>query len=155
GDIESQPFVEAARQVRQDVGRDNVFFVHVSLVPYLGPSGELKTKPTPHSAAMLRSIGIQPAAIVARSARDLPEVVTRKIATTRDVDYEAVINCVAAPSIYDIPKVLHSEGLDAYAIRSLDLPFRDVTWDEWHTLLARVHSPSDEVTVALVGKYVE
>ncbi|MPV49823.1 CTP synthase [Pseudactinotalea sp. HY160] len=155
GDIESQPFLEAARQVRQDVGRDNVFFVHVSLVPYLKPSGELKTKPTQHSVAMLRSIGIQPDAIVVRSDRELPEGVRRKIGNMCDVDYEAVISCVDAPSIYDIPKVIHSEGLDAYVIRRLDLPFRDVTWDEWHILLERVHSPADEVTVALVGKYVE
>ena len=155
GDIESQPFLEAARQVRQDVGRDNVFFVHVSLVPYLGPSGELKTKPTQHSVAALRSIGIQPDAIVCRADRDIPESVKGKIAAMCDVDREAVITCVDAPSIYDIPKVLHSEGLDAYVIRRLDLPFRDVEWDTWHTLLERVHHPADEVEIALVGKYID
>ena len=155
GDIESQPFLEAARQVRQDVGRDNVFFVHVSLVPYLGPSGELKTKPTQHSVAALRSIGIQPDAIVCRADRDIPEGVKAKIAAMCDVDREAVITCVDAPSIYDIPKVLHSEGLDAYVIRRLTIPFRDVDWDTWHTLLERVHHPADEVEVALVGKYID
>ena len=155
GDIESQPFLEAARQVRQDVGRDNVFFVHVSLVPYLGPSGELKTKPTQHSVAALRSIGIQPDAIVCRADRDIPESVKAKIAAMCDVDREAVITCVDAPSIYDIPKVLHAEGLDAYVIRRLDLPFRDVEWDTWHTLLERVHHPADEVEIALVGKYID
>ena len=154
GDIESQPFLEAARQVRQDIGRDNVFFVHVSLIPYLGPSGELKTKPTQHSVAALRSIGIQPDAIVCRADRDLPESIKTKIAAMCDVDREAVITCVDAASIYDIPKVLHSEGLDAYVIRRLDLPFRDVEWDTWHTLLERVHHPADEVEVALVGKYI-
>ncbi|WP_328804185.1 CTP synthase [Occultella kanbiaonis] len=155
GDIESQPFLEAARQVRQDIGRDNVFFVHVSLVPYLAPSGELKTKPTQHSVAALRSIGIQPDAIVCRADRDIPESVKGKIAAMCDVDREAVITCVDAPSIYDIPKVLHSEGLDAYVVRRLSIPFRDVEWDSWHGLLDRVHHPADEVEVALVGKYVD
>ncbi|MFV0253895.1 MAG: CTP synthase [Beutenbergiaceae bacterium] len=155
GDIESQPFLEAARQVRQDVGRDHVFFLHVSLVPYLGPSGELKTKPTQHSVAALRSIGIQPDAIVCRSDRDIPESVKGKIASMCDVDREAVITCVDAPSIYEIPKVLHREGLDAYAIRKLDLPFRDVAWDTWDTLLQRVRHPADEVEIALVGKYID
>ncbi len=155
GDIESQPFLEAARQVRQDIGRDNVFFVHVSLVPYLGPSGELKTKPTQHSVAALRSIGIQPDAIVCRADRDIPEGVKAKIASMCDVDREAVITCVDAPSIYDIPKVIHSEGLDAYVIRRLNIPFRDVDWDTWNVLLQRVHHPADEVEIALVGKYVD
>ncbi len=155
GDIESQPFLEAARQVRQEVGRENVFFVHVSLVPYIGPSGELKTKPTQHSVASLRSIGIQPDAIVLRADREVPESVTRKIALMCDVDEEAVVAAVDAPSIYDIPKVLHAGGLDAYAVRQLDLPFRDVDWTEWDELLRRVHRPVHEVTVALVGKYVD
>jgi len=155
GDIESLPFLEAARQVRQEVGRDNVFFVHVSLVPYLGPSGELKTKPTQHSVASLRSIGIQPDAIVLRSDRAVPDSTKRKIALMCDVEEEAVVNCVDAASIYDIPKVLHSEGLDAYVIRSLDLPFRDVDWKGWDELLRRVHRPLHTVKVALVGKYID
>lgn len=155
GDIESLPFLEAARQVRQDVGRDNVFFLHVSLIPYIGPSKELKTKPTQHSIAQLRSIGIQPDAIVCRADRKLPEGVKRKIALMCDVDDEAVIECADAPSIYDIPKVLHSEGLDAYVVRCLDLPFRDVEWGGWLELLRRVHQPAHEVEVALVGKYID
>ncbi len=113
GDIESLPFLEAARQVRRDVGRDNVLFIHVSLVPYLAPSGELKTKPTQHSVAALRNIGIQPDALICRSDREIPASMKRKIALTCDIDEEAVVNAIDAPSIYDIPKVLHSEGLDA------------------------------------------
>ncbi|MDQ1615221.1 MAG: synthase [Actinomycetota bacterium] len=155
GDIESLPFLEAARQVRHDVGRDNVFFLHISLVPYIGPSGELKTKPTQHSVAALRSIGIQPDAIVCRSDRDIPPNVKRKISLMCDVDEQAVVAAKDAPSIYDIPKVLHGEGLDAYVVRRLDLPFRDVDWTEWDDLLRRVHRPAHQVTVALVGKYVD
>ncbi|WP_181310902.1 CTP synthase [Nocardioides campestrisoli] len=155
GDIESLPFLEAARQVRHEIGRENCFFIHVSLVPYIGPSGELKTKPTQHSVAELRSIGIQPDAIVCRADRDLPEGIKRKIALMCDVEDEAVITCADAPSIYDIPKVLHREGLDAYLVRRLDLPFRDVDWTLWDDLLRRVHHPQEEVTVALVGKYID
>ena len=155
GDIESLPFLEAARQVRHDVGRDNCFFLHVSLVPYIGPSGELKTKPTQHSVAALRSIGITPDAIVCRADRDIPQSVKRKISLMCDVDEEAVVAAVDAPSIYDIPKVLHAEGLDAYVVRRLNLPFRDVDWTRWDQLLQRVHHPDETVTVALVGKYVD
>ena len=155
GDIESLPFLEAARQVRHDVGRDNCFFLHVSLIPYLAPSGELKTKPTQHSVAALRSIGITPDALVCRSDRDLPEGLKRKISLMCDVDSDAVVACPDAPSIYDIPKVLHSEGLDAYVVRRLGLPFRDVDWTVWGDLLDRVHNPKSEVTVALVGKYID
>jgi CTP synthase len=155
GDIESLPFLEAVRQVRHDVGRDNVFFLHISLVPYIGPSGELKTKPTQHSVAALRSIGIQPDAIVCRSDREIPPNVKKKISLMCDVDDEAVVAAKDAPSIYDIPKVLHSEGLDAYVVRRLNLPFRDVDWTEWDDLLRRVHRPTHQVTIALVGKYVD
>jgi CTP synthase len=155
GDIESLPFLEAARQVRQDIGRDNCFFLHVSLVPYIGPSGELKTKPTQHSVAALRSIGIQPDAIVCRADRELPEGIKKKISSMCDVDQDAVVTAADAPSIYDIPKVLHREGLDAYVVRRLDLPFRDVDWTTWDDLLRKVHHPQEEVTVALVGKYID
>lgn len=155
GDIESLPFLEAVRQVRHEVGRDNVFFVHVSLLPYIGPSGELKTKPTQHSVAALRNIGIQPDAIVLRADRQVPQAIKRKISLMCDVDEEAVIACPDAPSIYDIPKVVHSEGLDAYVVRRLDLPFRDVDWTEWDDLLRRVHQPAHQVRVALVGKYID
>jgi CTP synthase len=155
GDIESLPFLESARQVRQDVGRDNVFFLHVSLVPYLAPSGELKTKPTQHSVAALRQVGIQPDALVCRADREIPAAIKRKISQMCDVDLEGVATAVDAPSIYDIPKVLHSEGLDAYVVRRLGLPFRDVDWHDWDDLLRRVHQPEHEVEVALVGKYVD
>ncbi len=155
GDIESLPFLEAVRQVRHEVGRDNVFFVHVSLLPYIGPSGELKTKPTQHSVAALRNIGIQPDAIVLRADREVPQAIKRKISLMCDVDEEAVVAAIDAKSIYDIPKVLHGEGLDAYVVRRLDLPFRDVDWTVWDDLLRRVHEPQHEVKVALVGKYID
>ncbi|MFY0670902.1 MAG: CTP synthase [Aquiluna sp.] len=155
GDIESQPFMEAARQVRQDVGRDNVFFVHVTLVPYLNPSGELKTKPTQHSVAMLRSLGIQPDAIVCRSDRELPDGIKNKISQMCDVDREAVVTAADALSIYDIPKVLHSEGLDAYIIKALNLKAKDVDWSGWQPVLRAVHEPNHEVNVGLVGKYID
>jgi CTP synthase len=155
GDIESLPFLEAARQVRAEVGRDHCFFLHVSLIPYIGPSGELKTKPTQHSVQALRSIGIQPDAVVCRSDRPIGEGLKRKISLMCDVDAEAVVSAVDAPSIYDIPKVLHGEGLDAYVVQRLSLPFRDVDWTDWDQLLERVHRPSSSVTIALVGKYVD
>jgi CTP synthase len=155
GDIESQPFLEAIRQIRQTVGRDNVFYLHVSLVPYIGPSGELKTKPTQHSVAALRSIGIAPDAIVLRSDREIPEGVKKKISLMCDVDAEAVVAAVDAPSIYDIPKVLHSEGLDAYVVKRLGLKSHDVVWGEWDALLEKVHHPKHHVKVGLVGKYID
>jgi len=155
GDIESLPFLEAARQVRQRVGRDHCFFLHVSLIPYIGPSGELKTKPTQHSVQALRTIGITPDAIVCRSDRPIHDGIKRKIANMCDVEQEAVVSAVDAASIYDIPKVLHAEGLDAYVVRRLGLSFRDVDWTDWDRLLQRVHSPAKSVTVALVGKYVD
>ena len=155
GDIESQPFLEAARQVRHEVGRENCFFLHVSLVPYLAPSGELKTKPTQHSVAALRSIGISPDALILRCDRNVPEPLKNKIALMCDVDIDGVISTPDAPSIYDIPKVLHREELDAFVVRRLNLPFRDVDWTNWHDLLRRVHEPTETVRIALVGKYVD
>ncbi|KAB3523568.1 CTP synthase [Corynebacterium sp. zg254] len=155
GDIESQPFLEAARQVRHAVGRDNIVFIHVSLVPYLAPSGELKTKPTQHSIAELRSIGIVPDAIVLRADREVPLPMKKKIALMSDVELEGVVSCPDAPSIYDIPKVLHSQHLDTYVIRRLNLPFRDVDWSTWGQLLDSVHNPQGEVTIGIVGKYID
>jgi CTP synthase len=155
GDIESLPFLEAARQVRHEIGRDNCFFLHISLVPYIAPSGELKTKPTQHSVAALRNIGIQPDAVVCRSDREIGTGLKRKVSLMCDVDAEGVISCPDAPSIYDIPKVLHREGLDAYVVRRLGLPFRDVDWTVWGDLLDRVHAPKQTVTIALVGKYID
>jgi len=155
GDIESQPFLEAIRQIRQNVGRDNVFYLHVSLVPYIGPSGELKTKPTQHSVAALRSIGIAPDAIVLRSDREIPDGVKKKISLMCDVDSEAVVAAVDAPSIYDIPKVLHSEGLDSYVVKRLGFDCHDVVWGDWDELLEKVHHPKHHIKVGLVGKYID
>ncbi|MEY3128876.1 MAG: hypothetical protein RL405_196 [Actinomycetota bacterium] len=155
GDIESQPFIEAARQVRHEVGRDNVFYVHVSLVPYLGPSGELKTKPTQHSVATLRSIGIQPDAIVCRSDRALPASIKNKIALMCDIDVKAVVNAADASSIYDIPTVLHEEGLDSYIMEKLGFEAKEVDWSHWTPVLEAVHEPKHEIKIALVGKYID
>lgn len=155
GDIESLPFIEAARQVRHELGRDKVFFVHVSLVPYLAPSGELKTKPTQHSVATLRSIGIQPDAIVCRSDRPIGESIKKKIALMCDVDIKAVINAADANSIYDIPSVVNEEGLDSYIIEHLKLEAKEVDWTRWSSVLKAVHEPVAEVNVALVGKYID
>ncbi|KAB1646537.1 MULTISPECIES: CTP synthase [unclassified Pseudoclavibacter] len=155
GDIESQPFLEAARQVRQELGRDNVFFVHVSLVPYIGPSGELKTKPTQHSVAALRSIGVQPDAIVLRSDRPVGDSIKSKIALMCSLETGAVVNCPDASSIYDIPTIIHSEGLDKVIAEQLGLQTHDVDWSRWQPVLDAVHNPKHEVTVGLVGKYID
>ncbi|MEJ1155226.1 CTP synthase [Microbacterium marmarense] len=156
GDIESQPFIESARQIRHELGRGNVFFVHVSLVPYMGASGEQKTKPTQHSVAMLRSIGIQPDALVLRSDRPVTESNKRKIALMCDVDEDAVVNAVDVPSIYDIPTMLNNQGLDDYIVRSLGLvKAREVDWSRWQKVLQAVHNPKHDVTIGLVGKYID
>jgi CTP synthase len=155
GDIESQPFIEAARQLRHELTRRNVFFVHVSLVPFMNASGEQKTKPTQHSVAALRSIGIQPDALVLRSDRPVSESNKRKIALMCDVDEDAVVNCIDVPSIYEIPGMLHDQGLDAYIIEQLGLDAGDVNWDGWSELLNAVHNPKHTVTIGLVGKYID
>ncbi len=155
GDIESQPFIEAARQIRHELGRKNVFFVHVSLVPYMGASGEQKTKPTQHSVAALRSIGIQPDALVLRSDRPVEAANRRKIALMCDVDESAVVNAVDVASIYDIPTVLHSQDLDDYIIDALHLDAGEMKWGSWSDLLATVHNPKRHVTIGLVGKYID
>jgi CTP synthase len=155
GDIESQPFIESARQVRHELGRKNVFFVHVSLVPFMNASGEQKTKPTQHSVAALRSIGIQPDALVLRSDRPVSESNKRKIALMCDVDEAAVVNAVDVSSIYEIPTMLHEQGLDAYIIEQLNLTAGAVNWDGWSDLLDAVHDPKFEVTIGLVGKYID
>ncbi|GAB2692664.1 CTP synthase [Microbacterium marinum] len=157
GDIESQPFIESARQIRHELGRDNVFFVHVSLVPFMGASGEQKTKPTQHSVAMLRSIGIQPDALVLRSDRPVTESNKRKIALMCDVDEDAVINTVDLPSIYDIPSTLSEQGLDSYIVRRLGLSAKagETDWTRWNKVLNAVHNPKHEVTIGLVGKYID
>ncbi|WP_438354995.1 CTP synthase [Microbacterium sp. CJ88] len=156
GDIESQPFIESARQIRHELGRQNVFFVHVSLVPFMGASGEQKTKPTQHSVAALRSIGIQPDALVLRSDRPVTESNKRKIALMCDVDEGAVVNAVDVPSIYDIPTMLNEQGLDDYIVRALGLhKAADVDWARWDKVLKAVHNPKHEVTIGLVGKYID
>ncbi|MCI1935736.1 MAG: CTP synthase [Bifidobacteriaceae bacterium] len=155
GDIESQPFMEAAREVRREIGPENCMFVHVSLVPYIAAAHELKTKPTQHSVMMLRQLGITPDALVLRSDRPLSQAIKDKISLMCDVDGEGVVNCVDAPSIYDVPKILFDEGLDTYVVRELGLPFHDVDWAEWGELLDRVHHPKSEVSVAIVGKYID
>ena len=155
GDIESLPFLEAARQLRHVVGRRNIAFIHVSLVPYLAPSGELKTKPTQHSVATLRSIGIQPDAIVLRCDREVPAGLKEKIALMCDVEKQGVISCADAPSIYDIPGVLHEQGLDTFLSDLLDLPTTEPDFRAWQDLLDRVCHPEGEVTVGIVGKYTD
>lgn len=157
GDIESQPFLESARQVRHELGRKNVFFVHVSLVPFMGASGEQKTKPTQHSVAALRSIGIQPDALVLRSDRPVTEENLRKIALMCDVDEDAVVNAIDVKSIYDLPKLLNDQGLDQTIVEHLQLADRatSVDWSGWQPVLDAVHHPKGEVTIALVGKYID
>jgi CTP synthase len=155
GDIESQPFIESARQVRHELGRGNCFFVHVSLVPFMNASGEQKTKPTQHSVAALRSIGIQPDALVLRSDRPVSESNKRKIALMCDVDEQAVVNAIDVPSIYDIPSMLHEQGLDDYIIEQLDLRGGELEREAWEELLRVVHEPKRDVTIGLVGKYVD
>ncbi len=155
GDIESQPFLEAARQIAQKLGRENVFFIHVSLIPYLAAGGELKTKPTQHSVAQLRAIGIMPDAVVLRCDRDLPDEVKNKVALMCGIERRGVIQCEDRSSIYEIPKVLHNQGLDELAINRLRLVAHKVDWSAWDSLLERVHHPKEEIRVALVGKYID
>ena len=154
GDIESLPFLEAIRQLRKDVGRDNVCYIHVSLVPYIAASGELKTKPTQHSVKELRSIGIQPDFIVCRSDRPIDAGIRRKIALFCDVDTKAVISCEDAPSIYEVPLTVHEQGLDAMVIDRLDLDCGDLDVGEWRGFVEHRRSLKQTVDIALVGKYV-
>ncbi len=156
GDIESQPFLESARQIRHELGRDNVFFVHVSLVPFMGASGEQKTKPTQHSVAALRQVGIQPDALVLRSDRPVTDQNMNKIALMCDVEADAVVNTVDLPSIYDIPSTLNAQGLDSVIVRKLGLAKAgEVDWSRWQKVLDAVHHPKHEVTIGLVGKYID
>jgi CTP synthase len=154
GDIEGQPYLEAIRQMRHDVGRDNVFYLHVSLIPYIGPTGELKTKPTQHSVAELRSIGIQPDAIVCRSDRPLTPGLKKKIAQFCDVDVEGVVAAQDAPSIYEIPLVLQEEKLDEYVLRRLKIDSTEPDLSDWNALLDRIETASRPVKIGIVGKYV-
>ncbi|MBM3801208.1 MAG: CTP synthase [Acidimicrobiia bacterium] len=155
GDIESLPFLEAIRQLRQDVGRENSLFVHLTLVPYIGAAGELKTKPTQHSVKELRAIGIQPDILLCRTDRFLSKELKAKIALFCSVDEEAVITAKDVESIYEVPAVLGAEGLDEIILKQLNLPLRESNMAQWQQLIERIKHPSDEVRIAIVGKYVE
>ncbi|HLA80059.1 MAG TPA: CTP synthase, partial [Thermoleophilia bacterium] len=155
GDIESLPFLEAIRQFRKEIGRQNVIYVHVTLIPFINTSGELKTKPTQHSVNELRSIGIQPDIIICRSDRPISPEMKDKIALFTDVEPRAVISCVDAPSIYFVPLNLRDEGLDRLVVDKLGLSTGPLELDEWIDLVDRVRSVSGTVRIALVGKYVQ
>lgn len=155
GDIEGQPFLEAIRQFRQDIGRENTLYVHLTLVPYVRTSGELKTKPTQHSVRELRSIGIQPDILLCRTDRFLPPDIKRKIALFCDVSEEAVITAKDVASIYEVPLVLQAEGLDSIVLDRLGLPRGRPDMEKWQALVDRLKHPSGEVTIHVVGKYVE
>ena len=155
GDIESQPFLEAIRQVKSEVGGDNVCFIHVTLVPYLGKAGELKTKPTQHSVKELRTIGIQPDIIVCRSEKELSEDIKNKIGLFCNIDGKSVIQNLDADHLYEVPLMLHAEGLDNLVCEKLHLGCKDIDNSEWIDMVQRIKNLEDEVTIALVGKYVE
>lgn len=154
GDIESLPFLEAIRQMKSDVGRDSCLFLHVTLVPYVGAAGELKTKPTQHSVKELRSIGIQPDIIVCRSEQPLSEDIREKIALFCDIDSEAVIPNVDAETIYEVPLIFDAEGLDDIVIQRLKLNAGEGNLDDWRAMVERIKRPAHEVTIGIVGKYV-
>jgi CTP synthase len=155
GDIESLPFLEAIRQLRQDVGRENTLYIHLTLVPYIASAGELKTKPTQHSVRDLRSIGIQPDVLLCRTDRQLDVDMKRKIALFCDVDEEAVITARDVSSIYEVPLNLAGEGLDQILLRRLSLPETEAHMEPWQDLLQRIHEPEDDLTIHFVGKYTE
>jgi CTP synthase len=154
GDIESLPFLEAIRQFRQDVGRDNSLYVHLTLVPFIGAAGELKTKPTQHSVRDLRSIGIQPDILLCRTDRFLDPDIKRKIALFCDVDEQAVITAKDVQTIYEVPLVLAAEGLDRIVLEYLHLPQSERRMQAWEDLVGRIKNPRDEITIHVVGKYV-
>jgi CTP synthase len=154
GDIESLPFLEAIRQLRNEVGRDNVAFIHVSLMPFIGPTGELKTKPTQHSVKELRSIGIQPDVIVCRSDRTITTHLKEKISLLCDVEIQGVVSAVDADSIYEVPLILHDEGLDRYLCKLLHLPDVEPDLTEWQALVDRINAATVPVNISVVGKYV-
>src|SRR6201993_4849217 len=155
GDIESLPFLEAIRQMRQELGRDNTIFIHVTLVPWIGAAGELKTKPTQHSVKELLSIGIQPDVLLCRTDRFLSKEIKSKIALFCNVEEEAVITAKDVDSIYEVPLVFSREGVDSLALRYLHLEAKDRDLKQWDELVHRVYNPKDEVTIGIVGKYVE
>ncbi|MEO8678438.1 MAG: CTP synthase [Vicinamibacterales bacterium] len=153
GDIESLPFLEAIRQFRQDVGKENTIYVHLTLVPFIGTAGELKTKPTQHSVRDLRSIGIQPDILLCRTDRILPRDIKQKIALFCDVNEEAVITARDVSTIYEVPLALRDEGLDLVILKLLGLPLTDSKMEAWEELVERIKHPIDEITIHVVGKY--
>ncbi len=155
GDIESLPFLEAIRQLRQDVGRENTLYIHLTLVPFIASAGELKTKPTQHSVRDLRSIGIQPDVLLCRTDRQLDRDMKRKIALFCDVDEEAVITARDVSSIYEVPLNLAGEGLDQILLNRLSLPQTEAHMEAWQELVERIRQPDDEMTLHFVGKYTE
>ena len=154
GDIESQPFLEAIRQFRQDVGRAHTLYIHLTLVPFIGAAGELKTKPTQHSVRDLRALGIQPDILLCRTDRALPAELCRKIALFCDVDEDAVITARDVSSIYEVPLAFANEGLDRKILRLLQLPDATPAMGEWQSLVDRIQHPTDRLTIHVVGKYV-
>lgn len=155
GDIESLPFLEAIRQFRQDAGRENTLYIHLTLVPYIATAGEVKTKPTQHSVRDLRSIGITPDMLLCRSEQPLDQDIKRKIALFCDVDEEAVITAQDVKSVYEVPLYYQNEGLDEIVLKRLHLPVTEAKMDAWKSLVDRIRNPKDTVTVHFVGKYVE
>lgn len=155
GDIESLPFLEAIRQMRGDIGRENVLYIHVTLVPYLAASGELKTKPTQHSVKELRGIGIQPNVIVCRSEKELSSDMREKLALLCDIDREAIIQALDAPTIYEVPLMMQDEGLDEIVLRILGIDAPPADMADWKAMVERIKSPTKETEIAIVGKYVE
>lgn len=155
GDIESLPFLEAIRQLRLEVGRDNVCYVHVTLAPFIGPSGELKTKPTQHSVRELRSIGIQPDALVLRSDRPISPKLKKKISLLCDVEVGGIVSAVDSNNIYEIPLVLHNEGLDDFVLAALRMENPPPDLSEWESLVQKIENPKAKVRIGLFGKYVD
>ena len=155
GDIESLPFIEAIRQIRSDLGRENVMYVHCTLLPYIKAAGEMKTKPTQHSVKELRGLGIQPDLIVVRTEYEMTQDLKDKIALFCDIDKESVIECRDASSLYEIPLQLSAQNMDDIVIKRLDLDAKyDTQLDEWQYLLDTVNSLDGTITIGLVGKYV-
>ncbi|AEB76953.1 CTP synthase [Clostridium botulinum BKT015925] len=155
GDIESLPFLEAIRQIKYEVGFENVCFIHLTLIPYLGKAGELKTKPTQHSVKELRSIGIQPDVLVCRTVKPLPQEVREKIGLFCNVDANAVIQNLDAEHLYEVPLMLHKEGLDTLVCKKLGLNHDSIDNSEWIEMVDKIKNLKDDVTIGLVGKYVE
>ena len=152
GDIESLPFLEAIRQMRNQLGRRNTLFIHLSYVPYIAASGEIKTKPTQHSVKELRTIGIQPDMLICRMDRPLPQEEKRKIALFCDVEEQAVIGCYDADSIYKIPAMLHDEGIDKIISEQLQLNVQEADLTEWNKIAYAIDHPKRHVKIAMVGK---